>query len=204
MKKIILIMFAALLSANVASAQDFKGFLSDVKYNLSVGLTITGCDKEYDQNRLGWGLGLDAQKPILHYPNDASTIYGLAGLHLDKKGGKNTTDFMAMLEDDDAYLSATHLKIPVHAGFTYQFSKISLFIDLGPYFAFKVGDNTPQNVETSSMELGYGAMLGIKFKRFAFAFGSDQGLTNFATLTSGEDKTNMKNTTGHLDLRWTL
>lgn len=201
MKKIISMMFAALLSVNVVSAQ---GLLSDVKYNLSVGMTVTHCDKEYDLNRTGWGLGIDAQKPILHYPNAASTIYGLVGLHLDKKGGKNTNDFFAMLEDADAYLSATHLKIPVHAGFTYQFSKISLFIDLGPYFAFKVGGDAPKNVETSSMELGYGAMLGIKFKRFALAMGTDNGLTNFATLTSDGEKINLKNTTGHFDLRWTL
>ena len=193
-------MFAALLSVNVASAQ---GLLSDVKFNLSVGLTTTTCDKEYDQAKLGWGLGIDAQKPILHYPNDASTIYGLVGLHLDKKGGKNSSDFLALM-DDNANILTTNLKVPVRAGFSYQFSKISLFIDLGPYIAFKVGGSAPIDVETSSVEIGYGAMMGIKFKRFALAFGSDQGLTNFATLTSDDDKINMKNSTGHIDLRWTL
>lgn len=193
-------MFVALLSTNIISAQSF---FSDIKFNLSVGLTTTSCDKEYDTGKLGWGLGFDAQKPILHYPNDASTIYGLVGLHLDKKGGKTSTDFTALV-DDDANILTTNLKIPVRAGFAYQFSKISLFIDLGPYFSFKAGGDVPKNVEVSSTEFGIGTTFGVKFKRFAIAMGVDKGLTNFATMKVDDGEIKMKNTTGHIDLRWTL
>lgn len=193
-------MFAALLSVNVASAQ---GLLSDVKFNLSVGLTTTSCDKKYDQAKLGWGLGIDAQKPILHYPNDASTIYGLVGLHLDKKGGKTSNDFLALMDDNENILT-TNLKVPVRAGFSYQFSKISLFIDLGPYIAFKVGGSAPEEVEISSTEIGFGTTFGVKFKRFAIAWGADKGLTNFATMKTEDGEIKMKNTTAHFDLRWTL
>lgn len=193
-------MFAALLFTNVISAQ---GFLADVKYNLSIGLTTTSCDQEYDQGKLGWGLGIDAQKPVLHYPNDASTVYGLVGLHLDKKGGKNSSDIKSLI-DDDANILTTNLKIPVRAGFAYQFSKISLFIDLGPYFSFKVGGDAPEKVEISSTEIGFGTTFGVKFKRFAIAVGADKGLTNFATMKTENGEIKMKNTTGHIDLRWTL
>lgn len=203
MKKKVLTMFVTLLSANAIYAQNFKDFISDVNYNVSVGLSYSQCDKEYDQQKFGISFGIDAQKPILHFPNDASTIYGLVGLHLDKKGGKDTNDFLESFADEDASISATHLKLPVRAGFSYQFSKLSLFVDLGPYFSFKVSGGNNSHVETSSTELGFGGTMGVKFKRFAIAMGIDHGLSNFAT-TKDEDKIKMKNTTSHIDLRWTL
>lgn len=200
MKKI-LVIICAFCSLTV-NAQTFKDFLSDVDYNLSVGLSWSQCDKEYDNQKFGIAFGIDAQKPILHFPNESSTIYGLVGLHYETKGGKNTNDFFESLENEDATISASHLKVPLRAGFSYQFKKFSLFVDMGPYLSMKLSDNGNEYVEMSSTEFGFGGTMGIKFKRFAFSMGADNGITDFAT--KKDDNMTMKNTTSHMDFRWTF
>lgn len=203
MKKILVVigLFCS-VSLNAQNVQSHKNFFSDVQYNFSVGIALSQCDKEYDVQKFFLAVGIDAQKPILHFLNEKSTIYGLIGLHYDTRGGKNTSDFIEALEDENASISASYLKIPLRVGLNYQFKRFSLFIDLGPYLSAKVSDGDNEYVEMASSEFGCGTTLGIKFKSFAFSIGMDKGLTNFATMM--DDELKMKNTTSHVDFRWSF
>lgn len=207
MKKNLIMATAMLLCSTSISAQDFKSFVSDINYDVTVGFSTTVCNEHYDNAKAGLTIGIDARKPILHYPNEASTIYGLVGLHYIKKGGKTTTDISQMFESG-VNLVSNHVQLPIHPGFSYQFKKFSLYIDLGPYIGIKVsedGENDKNSTELSSTEIGYGVNLGIRFKRFAIGFGSEQGLTKFATYIDPDDgEINLKNRTGHFDLKWTF
>lgn len=202
MKKFIL-MLLVFPMVNIAAAQGTKNFFSDVKVNLSVGLSYSQCDKKFSSQKFGISLAVDAQKPIAHFPNEASTIYGLVGLHFDQKGGKTSSD-VSTIGNRSANISAGHIKIPVRGGFSYQFKKCSLFFDLGPYVSFMTNSEGENDINFSSTEFGIGSMLGIKFKRFAISFGVDRGLTNFATYRRAGEEIKMINTTSHIDLRWTL
>ena len=196
----------ALFVSTSISAQKFKDFVSDVKFDISIGLSSSSCDKRYDKATLGFSVGFDARKSILHYPNEASTIYGLVGLRYIKKGGKTTTELDRMFDKGTSLIS-NHVQIPIHPGFSYQFKKISLYIDLGPYIGFLVSEaseNDKQTTELSSTEIGYGLNLGIRFKRFAIGFGTEQGLTKFAKYSYNQNSYEIKNSSGHFDLKWTF
>lgn len=206
MKKYVIMAVAMMFFSTSIHAQNFKSFVSDINYDFIVGFGASACDKYYDKGKAGFTIGIDARKPILHYPNEASTIYGLVGLHYKKKGGKTTNDFLQSF-DYGVNLVSTHLQLPIHPGFSYQFKKISLYIDLGPYIGFKIGEDSgnEKSMELSSMEFGYGVNVGIRFKRFAIGFGSERGLTKFASYMDFSDgKINLKNNTDHIDLKWTF
>lgn len=205
MKKIFLALCAMLVGTG-AFAQNFKSLVSDIDYDVTVGFGSSACDKYYDKGKSGLTVGIDARKPIFHYPNEASTIYGLVGLHYVIKGGSDSNDIWNSSQNKK--LVATHLQLPIHPGFSYQFKKFSLYIDFGPYIGVKIGENSENNkskTELSSMEFGVGSNLGIRFKRFAIGFGSERGLTKFATyIDSTDGEMNLKNNTGHIDLKWTF
>lgn len=206
MKKNVIMAIAILFCSPSISAQNFKSFVSDINYDVTIGFSSTACDKSYKSGKAGITIGIDARKPVLHYPNEASTIYGLVGLHYIKKGGKDTNDFLQMF-DEGVNLVSNHIQLPIHPGFNYQFKKFSLYIDLGPYIGVKISENSENNksITLSSTEIGYGVNFGIRFKRFAIGLGSERGLTKFATYVDTADgKMNLKNSTSHIDLKWTF
>ena len=207
MKKSVLLIISTVLLTTYIDAQDFKSLVSDINCNITVGFSTTSCDKHYDDPKLGLSLGVEAKKPILHYPNDASTIYGLVGLRYIFKGGKTNSDISQMFIRG-VNLSSWHVQLPIHAGYNYQFKSFSLYFDFGPYVGVKVSESSENDKETtdlSSTEIGCGSNLGIKFKRFSIGMGADQGLTKFATYIDPDDgKINLKNTTFHFDLKWSF
>ncbi len=205
------ITFMLIVSSLSVNAQGIKNLLSDINFDISASLSMSNCDNIYDIRKYGIAFGLDARKPILNYPNDRSTIYGLVGLHYAKRGGRITADIGDIYTYGKS-LSASYIMLPVHVGYSYQFKKCSIFIDLGPQFTMMVGgegDANDKEVELSTLEFGYSGSLGIRFKHFAFAVGSHNGLTKFGTHPNsigeyGNGKINLKNRTEHISLIWTL
>ena len=205
------ITFMLIISSLFVNAQGNKNFVSDINLDISASLSVSSCNNIYDKGKFGFALGLDARKPILNYPNDRSTIYGLVGLHYSKRGGQTTNDIWNKAFSEKS-LSPSYIMLPVHVGYSYQFKKCSIFIDFGPEFSMMVGgegDANDQEVELSTLEFGYSGSLGIRFKNFAFAISNYNGLTKFGThLNSmeeyGNGKINLKNRTEYISLIWTL
>lgn len=204
MKRIILLISIA-LACNCASAQETqqvekKNFFSDMKCDITFGIRVGRVEGEVTDeihyiegysnyyNIMGLSLGVDVKKPILHFPNEASTIYAATGLHFL---GNKVYDDEFLVEGD----LIRHIKIPLYAGFSYQFKKCSLFIELGPCLMFNIGGDHKE--EYSSTAYGLGTHIGIKFRRFSFSVGTEKGLTKFT-------KDGMKANPGCINLSWTL
>ncbi len=200
MKKILVI--TSLLCSLSTNAQGVKSFMSDAQINVSFGLSLSECNKRYKEIVLGYGLGVDVQKPIYRFKGD-NTIYGLAGLHIEQKGGNkdNSITIGGRNDSSNKKIKATHMKIPVRGGFSHQFPKCSLFFDVGPYFSAKVSDKDVEYVEYAATELGIGFTTGIKYDRFSLSLGADGSLTYFAKYKK-YDEEDLKNNTVHLELRW--
>lgn len=184
-----------------------QSFLSGVKYDVSVGLGTRVSNAPFDNAMFGFNMGVDALKPIKSFANDKVDTYGLLGLHFVQKGGKQSTDFMEMMNDNNSF-TVNQLSIPIHAGVRYNFKRCSFFFDLGPYLAFGVGgSNDVDGLERKVVDLGLGFNLGIKFKKFGISMGYDKGFMNIAQYTQFDElngKSNLKGDAFYMNLRWTL
>lgn len=202
----------AMLSAIAVKSQ--TSFFSDVKYDISVGLGTRVSNEPFDEARFGFHLGVDAKKAIKSFSEGKFDTFGMIGLHFVQKGGKQSNDFMEMLETGNSF-SVNQLSIPIHGGITYNLKKGSLFLDLGPYLAFGIGGTDMEGFERKAIDFGIGFNLGYNFKKLAFSIGYDKGFTNIATyevtannnstsdLSIG-DKYNLKGNAMYMTLRWTL
>lgn len=211
MKKFFIFVIAFLSTTAVKSQTNF---FSDVKYDISVGLGTRVSNEPFDEAKFGFHLGADAKKTIKSFSKGKFDTFGMIGLHFVQKGGKQSTDFMEMLESGNSF-SVNQLSIPIHGGIAYNFKKGSLFFDFGPYLAFGIGGTNMEGFERKAIDLGIGFNLGYKFKKFAFSIGYDKGFTNIGTyevtndnnpthdLTTG-DKYNLKGNAMYMSLRWTL
>lgn len=202
-------------SSTESKLDNVKSFFSDVKYTLSVGMIGRYASYPFDDNKLGLNIGVDAKKNIKSYLEDKVDVYGLVGLHFVQKGGRQSTDFMDILEAGNTF-NLRQLSIPIHAGGTYNFKKWQLFLDLGPYMAFKLGGTDIEGLTTKAFDFGFGFNLGCKFKKkFGISLGMDKGFTKIADyevtsdndptgkLTVG-DKYSLKGTAAYLRLQWTF
>lgn len=177
MKKIFLIMVVALAVAASATAQNF---FSDVNYSINAGLSISDCNKVFNEVKLGPSLGADVAKPFLYLGDGRHKFYGQVGVHFVKWGGNKPGTFMTGDESAMAY----HFTIPMCAGYQFKFgSKWSLYTELGPFISFKGKEgefNENNYVECKSVMFGLAFNLGIRYKRFSFAYINNLGLTDFA------------------------
>lgn len=201
-KTLILAILCATFYAPLTFAQGFKSFISDMTVDLSVGATWGHYDKVYPSQKFGFGCGIDITKPITNFNGKRSSLYGLVGLHAIQKNASRTGAFDKQFETGEDVV-ASRASVPIHVGYRYQLKKISLFVHAGPYVSFSLSDNedNAEDVELSSSEVGLGVDFGIKFKRFAFSFGLDQGLTK---IVSCKENDALKATTPHLMLVWSL
>lgn len=210
-KRFLLLSIVALFTTMNVNAQSH--LLSDVKYDVSVGFGIRSSNAPFDVSKFGFHIGVDAIKPIKSFANDKVDTYGLLGLHFVQKGGKQSSDFMDMMERDNSF-TVNQLSIPIHAGAKYSFKRCSVFLDAGPYIAFGIGGSDMEGLERKVLDFGIGLNAGIKFKRFGISFGFDKGFTNIAQYTMPNDHVkeelkageicNLKSTTSYIAFRWTL
>lgn len=198
-------MVAAVMAVTASAQGGFKGFISDMTVDLSVGLSWMRCNKVFDVQKIGFTAGVDLTKPITTFHGSPSTVYGLLGFQVVQKGGKkNYSDPFGV---DGRDMLATHIAIPLHVGYRYSFTKCSLFAHVGPYFSFKTGGRDDNNYDLkslSSTEFGISGEFGIKFRRVALSYGLDLGLTKVGVGISGGKPVNMKSNTGHVRLTWSF
>lgn len=203
MKRLFIVLLMALAVSTASAQGGFKGFISDMTIDLSVGLSWARCNKVYDSQKLGFTAGLDFTKPISTFHGSPSTLYGLLGFHVVQKGGKIT---------DSAYdlrnMLSNHIAIPLHVGYRYSFSKCSLFVHAGPYVSFKSGEGDDNRLPLQSLtstEFGLSGDFGIRFRKFQLSYGLDFGLSKIGT---ADDKNghlvNLKSNTGHVKLTWSF
>lgn len=203
MKKLFVLLMVALSVLSTSAQGGFKGFISDMTIDLSVGLSWARCNKVFADQKLGFTAGLDFTKPITTFHGSPSTLYGLLGFQVVQKGGKITDNAL-----DGRDMLSTHIAIPLHVGYRYSFSKCSLFVHAGPYVSFKAGEgemNDRALKSLASTEFGLSGDIGIKFRRFQLSYGLDFGLTKVGTGIDGNDNlVNMKSNTGHVKLTWSF
>lgn len=203
MKKTFVLMMVALSSLAASAQGGFKGFISDMTIDLSVGLSWARCNKVFADQKLGFTAGLDFTKPISTFHGSPSTLYGLLGFHVVQKGGKISDNALDLRD-----LLSTHIAIPLHVGYRYSFKKCSLFVHAGPYVSFKAGEGSMNDSalnSLSSTEFGVSGDFGIKFRKFQLSYGLDFGLSKLGTANDAQGKTvNMKSNTGHVKLTWSF
>jgi hypothetical protein len=211
MKKLLLSMCIALMGVG-ASAQTTEklSFLKDVRFDLSVGYGTKVSNEVYTKAAFTLHAGLDAIIPIKSFKDDKFTVSGLTGVHYVQKGGKISNDAMEFFDDRNS-LSIHQLSIPFHAMGSVNFKKCSLFMDFGPYLAFRVGGDDQSKevhddmVESNTIDYGVGFNMGVRFKRFGLSVGWDIGLANMAKYTEyGGDAFNLKGSAMYMSLRWLL
>lgn len=206
-----LFIFAFLFSLCIVKAQE--SIFSNLYYKVDLGLGTRVTDIPFDQAKFGFHLGVDAIKPIKSFCNDKVGTYGLVGLHLVQKGGKQSNDIMDFGSEGNS-LSVNQLSIPIHAGATYNFKRCSLFFDFGPYLAFGIGGSNFDGLDRKAIDFGIGFNLGAQFKKFGFGIGYDKGFTNIAEymVTSSNNVGNLeegkvyglKGGAFYMNLSWTF
>lgn len=216
MKKLLLLS-AFILSTLFTNAQttlsNAKSFLSDLQYTATVGILSRSSNEPFNKAKVGFNIGVDAKKNIKSYMDDKLGIYGMTGLHLVQKGGKQSNNFMEMLEVGNSF-SVTQFSIPIHAGGEYNWKKCSLFLDLGPYLAFGLGGSKFEGFDRKPIDFGLGFNVGVKFNRFAISAGLDKGFTKIGEYEITEenyiegykvgDKLSMKGYAVYFNLHWTF
>ncbi len=167
MKKIFLIMVVALAATASATAQNF---FSDVNYSINAGLSISDCNKVFNEVKLGPSLGADVAKPFLYLGDGKHKFYGQTGVHFAKWGGNKPGTFMT----GDNSVMAYHFTIPMCAGYQLKFgSKWSFYTELGPFISFK-------GKEGEFNENNYAQCKSVMF---ALAYINNLGISDFAKYT---------------------
>ena len=176
---------AAKTSGAAKTWDNTRTFLSGLDYTISVGFGTCSANEPYSDGLVPFIFGIDGRKVIKSYLDDKVDIYGAAGLHFSKKGGK-----IAGARDDGFRLTAidrfriSQLLIPVRAGGLYNFKKWQAFVDLGPYFAFAVKKTHSEDVKPKGVNIGFCWNLGLKFKkRFGISLGMEHSFMNIADCT---------------------
>ena len=184
-----------------------KSFFSDLDYTVSVGFAALSASEPYDEGKMSFTLGLDARKIFKSYLDDKLGVYGAAGLHLGKKGGKKTSTesgISGRLFQD--YFKIRQLSIPLRAGGIYNFKKFQAFVDLGPYFAFALKKFDSEEVKAKGFDVGICYNIGLKFKKkFGISWGMELPFTKLADYTpeSGDTKS-LKGNTAYFRFQWTF
>ncbi len=203
MKKILFTLCIALIATSALAQDDTKGktsFFKDIKYDFSFGMGTKVAGEPFNHNNsITLNFGVDAIKPILTSKNSKTELAGLVGIHLVNKGGTTSDDFMTLL-DDDSHLGLLQLSVPIHAVGTYYFKKCSLYFETGPFIAFTVGCNDLEGLDSNPIDVGWGFVVGLRFKRFAISCGGDVSFLNIATY---KDESVYGGFAGYLlDLHW--
>ena len=73
MKKTILILTLVMAATASTMAQNF---FSDVNYSINAGLSISDCNKVFNEVKLGPSLGADVAKPFLYLGDGKHKFYG--------------------------------------------------------------------------------------------------------------------------------
>lgn len=214
MKKLLLLS-AFILSTLFTNAQttlsNAKSFLSDLQYTATIGFLTRSSNEPFNEAKMGFHIGVDAKKNIKSYMNDKFGIYGMAGLHFVQKGGKQSNNFMEMLETGNSF-NVRQFSIPVHAGGEFKIKKFSVFMDLGPYLAFGLGSSKFEGFKSKPIDFGLGFNVGAKFNRFGVSLGLDKGFTKIGEYEITDykegyeigDKFSLKGFAAYFTLHWTF
>ena len=200
-------MLCGLICASVASAQTSvsqekvvttEEVSHKIEYSLSAGLDISKYSTKPSssglKNILGFNFGVGVNVPVYYFNSD----YGLniqTGLFLETKGSKEKYN------GSKTSFSTTYLQIPVMAEFKGEVARnTSVFIDLGPYFAYGIGGNYDSDssvLPTGSLftnilsrfdcGLTYGA--GVIYKKVKFGVWYETGFVNISNVEDYSIKT---------------
>lgn len=200
-------MLCGLLCASVASAQTSvsqeNGATTEsgsrkIEFSLSAGLDVSKYSTKPSssglKNKLGFNFGVGVNVPVYYFHSD----YGLhvqTGLFLETKGAKekyngNKTSF-----------STTYLQIPVMAELKGEVARnTSLFVDLGPYFAYGIGGNYDSDssiLPTGSLftnilnrfDCGLISGVGVVYSKIKFGVWYETGFVNISNVEDYSFKT---------------
>jgi hypothetical protein len=202
MRKIFLIMIVVLTATYNTTAQNF---LNDINYSINAGLSLSECDKVFTEAKMGLTVGADVAKPFLYLGDGRHKFYGQVGVHFAKWGGNEPGTFF----ESDRSAMAYHFTIPMCAGYQFKFGgKWSLYTELGPFISFKGNEgefNENNYVECKSTMFGLAFNVGIRYKRFSFAYINNLGISDFAKYAPGWEKAqSLKSKSVTVNLRYTF
>lgn len=167
MKKIFAVALLALATFTM-NAQDFKKF----RFGPTAGLNISTMNLDWDHSsRVGFNVGA-----ICEY-NFTNNWYVGSGLKFTQKGVK-WNNIVNNPDDPNLRANPGYLEIPVNVGGRYSFNdKVSIFAEVGPYFAFGVSGKFKNGNESRSYFGDEGeTVLGVRAKRFDFGLGFAGGV----------------------------
>lgn len=174
MKKLFLFL-VLLCGATCVYAQDFAKF----RIGLTAGANFSSTTSENADMKVGFNAGVKGEY------NLSNELFLNASLLFDMKGAKSS----------GINVNANYLNIPIHIGYRYNISEtISLFGEVGPYFAFGISGET-EGIKTfdvwKTFDLGLGARIGAEFSKFQVYVGYDYGLTKLADVNDAATNTNL-------------
>lgn len=201
MKKILSLTLIAVLSASIASAQEFRmgitGAMNVSRYAVeSAGISVT------TDSRIGFKAGFRVE---LDAPFISDGFYFDSELVLSSRGAK--LGYIADEVNVDLTSRPYYLEMPIHIGYRMPISSnISVFASFGPYLALGIfgtdrlteGDvaSKPDTFSDESLkrfDFGLGLRTGVAmFDHYRFYLGYDWGLVNIAQ-NSADDKINNRN-----------
>lgn len=182
--KLLFLAFAILIGINTSAQSatstmySYNGIERGLRFGIKAGVNIsgfTGDDAELlraSNDQVGFNVGI-----FMEYTS-SSKLYFLTGLDFTTKG-------------DDEY-SSTYLQLPIHIGYKIGLTdNLNLGYHLGPYLAYGIGGELPNNDENFDFGLGLGMDLDIS--KFRIGLGYDWGLktaqySNYNGLTELEYK----------------
>ena len=189
MKKIFAVALLALATFTM-NAQDFKKF----RFGPTAGLNISTMNLDWDHSsRVGFNVGA-----LVEY-NFTKNFYVGSGLKFTQKGVK-WNGIVNNIDDPDLKCNPYYLEIPLNAAYRYSFNdKLSVFGEVGPYFAFGVGGKykngdsswgyfgdegedfmemlTGEEIRAKRFDFGLGFAAGVEYAKFQLRVGYELGLT---------------------------
>lgn len=185
--------------------------LSDLRYELVVGMNTAAVSDPFSEGVLGFNIGAKATVPLKVWGK--GNLYGAASLLYTKKGGKKDNSIDALM-DDDMRIKSGYLSLPIHVGYEYNFNeKVGVFLDAGPYIAYGLNGNhfgsDEDDFTLKRFDAGVGYGFGVRFKeRWAISINMHLGLMNLKkgdvdySQYEGSDK--WRNTNVEMSLQWVI
>lgn len=201
MKKILSLTLIAVLSASIASAQEFRmgitGAMNVSRYAVeSAGISVT------TDSRIGFKAGFRVE---LDAPFISDGFYFDSELVLSSRGAK--LGYMINEASADLTSRPYYLEMPIHIGYRIPInSNFNVFASFGPYLAVGIfgtdrltlGEEAskPDTFSDESLkrfDFGLGLRTGVQmFDHYRLYLGYDWGLVNIAQ-NSADDKINNRN-----------
>lgn len=194
MKKILtaVLVVVSLMITTTLSAQD-----KFITFGVKAGLNLSNMSGDLDGDiKPGFNAGITVDLRLL------SNLYILSGLEYSQEGTKFKGGDLGFIKVDDAKVTYSFLKMPVHLGYKLPVTdNMKIVFHGGPYLAYGIDgkmkwgsldidlyDDNNEGWKSDRFDLGLGFGVGAEVSNFCFNVGCDFGLLNQVELKSMTDK----------------